>query len=149
MPGNGVNIDNNIPVVMVAFHDGTEGLKGWITSKWNKMGMTKMRSIKEKDLDLFLVTETWLKLESNDSDLIWQKLTCLNNNEIQMDCVDRINDQRGSGIVLIFKDNIRSKLTEKGNLRTFEYGLLNIMNGNNNFEILGLYHPPHLIRIIT
>ena len=54
-----------------------------------------------------------------------------------MDCVDRINDQRGSGIVLIFKDNIRSKLTEKGNLRTFEYGLWNIMNGNNNFEILG------------
>ena len=26
-PANGVNINNNIPVVMVAFHDGAEGLK--------------------------------------------------------------------------------------------------------------------------
>ena len=51
-------------------------------------------------------------------------------------------DQKGGTITLIYKDNSRSKLIEKGNLRAFEYGLWNIVNGNNNFEILGLYHPP-------
>ena len=59
-----------------------------------------------------------------------------------MDCVDRINDHKSIDIALISKYNNRNKLTEKGNLRTFEYGLWNIVNGNNNFEILRLYHPP-------
>ena len=94
--GNGLNIDNNIPVVMAAFHDGTEGLKGWIASKWIKMGMANVRSIiskelliydliKENDLDLLFVMETWLKMESGDNDLLWKKSTCLNNNEMKMD----------------------------------------------------------------
>ena len=119
LPGNGVNIDNTIPVVMVAFHDGAEGLKGWIKLKRIKMGMANARSIKskkllisglikEKDLDLFLVTETWLKSESNDNDLHWKKSTCLNNNGMKLDCVDRINYKKVCGTVLICKDNIRS-----------------------------------------
>ena len=117
------------------------------------MGIANVRSIKSKqlliyglitenDLDLHFVAETWLKLEGNDNDLLWNKSTCLNNNEMKMDCVDRINDQKVSGIALICKDNIRSKQIEKGNLRTFKYGLWNIVNRKNNFEILGLYYPP-------
>ena len=76
----------------VAFNDGAERLKGQITLKWIKMGMANVRStkskelliynlIKEYDLNLPLVIETWLKLKSNDSDLLWKKSTCLNNNE--------------------------------------------------------------------
>ena len=151
LPDNGMNI-NNIPVVTTTFPDGAEGLKGWITLKWIRMGMANVRSIKSKELliydlikendtDLIFVTEMWLKSESNDNDLLWKKSTCLYNNEMKMECVDRINDKKGGSIALICKDNIRSKLIEKGNLRTFKYGLWNIMNGNNNFEILGLYHP--------
>ena len=49
LPGNGVIINNNIPVVMAAFHDGAEGFKGWITSKWIKMEMANVRYIKSKD----------------------------------------------------------------------------------------------------
>ena len=71
-----------------------------------------------------------------------KKTTCLNNIEMELDYVDRINDKKGGSIALIHKDNMRSKLTEKGNLRTFKYGLCNIMNGNNNFDIFRLYHPP-------
>ena len=60
---------------------------------------------------------------------------------MKMDCGQN-KLPKGSGIALIYKDNIRSKLIEKGNLRTLEYGLWNIMNGNNNFEIFWLYHLP-------
>ena len=52
---------------------------------------------------------------------------------MKMDCVDRINDKKGSGTALICEDNIRNKLIEKGNLRIFQYGLWNIMKRNNNF----------------
>ena len=69
MPGNGLNINNYIPVVMMAFHDGAEGLKGRTTLNWIKMGIANVRFIQSKelliddfiqenDLDLFLVTET-------------------------------------------------------------------------------------------
>ena len=72
-----MNINSNISVVASAFHDGTKGLKGWITLKWIRMGNAKVGSIeskklliynliKENDLDLPFVTETWLKSESND-----------------------------------------------------------------------------------
>ena len=72
LPGNGMNINSNIPVVTAAFHDSAEGLKRCITLKWIKMGMANVRSIKNMELliynlikqnvlDLLFITETWLK----------------------------------------------------------------------------------------
>ena len=45
---------------------------------------------------------------------------------MKTDCYARIKETRA----LICKYNIRSKLIDKENLKTFEYGLWNIINGN-------------------
>ena len=66
-----------------------------------KLGLTDMRSLKNKDqalldyiledqIDVFLVTETWLK----QKDDIWKQCSCLNQNGKIMNCVDRLKNIR-------------------------------------------------------
>ena len=82
LPINGININKNnlISVATSAFHDGLRAFdnRNW---KWINMGILNARSITNKDLlvkelvtehnlDIVLITETWLRQEDD----IWKNL---------------------------------------------------------------------------
>ena len=127
MPSSGVNINNLIPVA-------TAGIK---TKRENgckyHFGLDNVRSIKskeqvlvdyitEKDFDVVLMTETWLKPEKDDA---WKSASCLNRNGYTLESCDRLVN-KGEGIDLIYKSNLKVKILDSGIGKTFEFAVWQI-----------------------
>ena len=72
----------------------------------------------EKDIDICIVTETWLG--QTDIDKIWYESTVMNRNQFQLFPSNRQGQQEG-GIVLVTKTNITTKLLDEGQLNTFQF----------------------------
>ena len=96
-----------------------------------KFALANMRSLKNKDqalldyilehqIDVFLVTETWLKQEDD----IWKQCSCLNWNGKIMNCVDRLKNTRGGGLALIYNNGNKVEYIE-----TNQYQLLRQASG--------------------
>ena len=124
---NGVNKNNFIPVV-------TAGMQ---TSKENgykyHFGLVNIRSIKlkeqalvnyisEKDFDIALTTEMWLKPDRDDA---WKSASCLNRNGYILECCDRLVN-KGEGIGLIYKSNLKVKILDSGIGNAFEFAVWQI-----------------------
>ena len=157
MPSKGVDINNLIPVVTARIN--TRGENG---CKYH-LGLVNVRSIKskeqalvnyitEKDFDIMLMTETWLKPDKDDA---WKNASCLNRNGYTLECCDRLVNQ-GGAIGLIYKSNLKVKILENGMGKTFELwcGKL-ILKNEKPVQLVGIYHPPpselhkHTITLFT
>ena len=78
--------------------------------------------ILEHQIDVFLVTETWLKQEND----IWKQCSCLNGNSKIMNCVDRLKNTRGGGLALIYNNGDKVEFIETNPRPTFETGIWRI-----------------------
>ena len=94
----------------------------------------------EHQIDVFLVTETWLKQE----DEIWKQCSCLKWNGKIMNCVDRIKNTRGGGLALIYNNGNQVEVIETNPRPTFETGILRItIKGMTKPMVLvGICHHP-------
>ena len=107
----------------------TTGIKQH-TEKMNIM-LTNIQSIKSKELqlykviqeeniDLCVVTETWLS--NNVEDDTWVKCSVLNNNNLKLANVNRIS-RKGGGIALVYSNNLKVIHLEDANEMSFEYAV--------------------------
>ena len=115
-----------------------------------KFGLAKMRSLKNKDqalldytlehqVDVFLVTETWLKQE----DEIWRQCSCLNQNGKIMNCVDRMKNTRRGGLALIYNNENKVQVSEINPRPTIETGIwrITITGMTKPMVLVEIYHP--------
>ena len=96
--------------------------------------------ILENDIDLSCVTETWLS--SSNIDQVWIKAMDVNKNGLRMYKSNR-GGKRGGGVALIACDNIKVKLIDDKNCRTFQYAKWLLTTSHSEFTCIVLYHLPY------
>ena len=124
-----------------------------------KIATLNARSVKNKDqllfqeltnnnIDIGLITETWLK--DTQEDEAWVNQSALQQNSYKTLLHNRPNDQCGGGLVLIHKNHIPIKELRKGNTPTIEYGVWKATIHNKTIHLVGIYHPlPSTIKRTT
>ncbi len=99
----------------------------------------------EQDIDLSVVTETWLR----NSDEQWIEGTELNKDGFEMQNTSRQDGRIGGGIALVYRDVYNIKKIEERHLRTFQSTKWKLTLKNTHLSILGVYRPPPLKSHIT
>ena len=128
---------------------GTTGIKQH-TEKMNIMLMN-IQSIKSKELqlhkviheeniDLCVLTETWLS--NNIEDDTWVKCSVLNNNNLKLANVNRIS-RKGGGVALVYNNNLKVKHLEGANKMSFEYAIWGLEHKGSRITIVAIYRPPY------
>ena len=83
--------------------------------------------------------ETWLK--DTDEDRTWIATSGLDNNESQLQTINR--STRWGGVALLHKREYQTARIEKSPLfDTIEYGAWTTTLRNRKITLLGVYHPP-------
>ena len=95
--------------------------------------------ITKKDFDIVLMTEMHLKPDKDDA---WKSASCLNRNGYTLECCDRLVN-KGEGIGLIYKSNLKVKKLDSGMGKTFEFKVWQInLKNEKPVQLLGIYHLP-------
>ncbi len=90
----------------------------------------------EHDIDVFIITETWLK---TDDDM---KIAELKPSGYAFEHVPREN-RRGGGIAIVYKSSIRLKKFEQiFTTNSLEYMEVMLSLGNSNMRLVAVYRPP-------
>ena len=125
-------------------------IHGNIHSNNIKIATVNTRSIKSKEqillrelihnnIDILIVTETWLK--NNQKDGLWIEMTDLNTEPFTLHTINRL-DRVGGGIALIHKTSIKVTQIEVCQKPVFEYGIWKVDINGKCLTITGAYHPP-------
>ena len=96
------------------------------------------QEIKTNNLDLTLITETWLNDTSEDTAWLHQFDLIQLGHAISA----QNRPSRGGGIALLYKDDIKVKKIEAQHLCTIEYAIWQVSLKNKTTAIHGIYHPP-------
>ena len=139
----GVNTKNLIAVRTIDFG-------GKVTTPYLTTATLNARSVKNKDQPLFqeltdnnidigLITETWLK--DTQEDEAWVNQSAQQQNSYKTWLHNRPGDHCGGGLALIHKNHIPIEL-RKGNTPTIEYGVWKATICNKTIHLVGIYHPP-------
>ena len=113
------------------------------------MGTINVHSIRNKDIflgqeistnniDLTLITETWLNDTPQDTTWLHQSDLIQSGYAISM----HNRWKRGSGIALLYKDSMKVKKIEAQHLCTIEYAIWQVSLKTKTIVILRVYHPP-------
>ena len=122
-----------------------------MTTPYLTLATLNARSVKNKDqlvfqeltnnnIDIGLITETWLKDTQEDGALVNQ--STLQQNSYKTWLHNRPSDQHGGGLALIHKNHILIKELRKDNTPTIEYGVWKATICNKTIHLVGIYHPP-------
>ena len=117
-----------------------------------------MNSIKNKELllieqlnnlniDLVVLTETWL--EDTPEDKAWLEQSKLMQNNFTVRTHNRPGQKKGGGIALIHKKSLNVQQPGQGNTPTIEYAVWKIIANNTQLHMMGSYHPPPTDRMTT
>ena len=97
--------------------------------------------IKDNDVDLFFVTETWLSAQGDEA-----KTVELAPSGFDVKSFPRQSRSRGGGIAIVYKSTIGSNITIKTNFNfthtSFEAVQASITLQHNTLHFFCLYHPP-------
>ena len=115
-----------------------------------RIGTINIRSIKKNDqvllreiihsnLDIIIVTESWLK--DTEVDWNWVQGCDFNRSPFQCHHADR-RGKTGGGLMLICKSMIDVKEIQSQNTRSFEHASWSVSINNKSLTITGIYHPP-------
>ena len=111
-----------------------------------------MNYITEKDFDIVLMTQTWLKPDKDDA---WKSASCVNRNGYTLECCDRLLNKGGS-IGIIYKSNLKVKTLDSGLGKTFEFAVWQInLKNEKPVQLVGISHAPpselykHIIMTFT
>ena len=114
-----------------------------------KIAMVNAQSIRNKDIlltqeiatnniDIMLITETWLK--DTPQDTAWLHQPDLLQAGYAISTHNR--PTRGGGLALFYKQDMKIKKTKAQHLCTMEYAIWHVSLKNKSLNILGIYHPP-------
>ena len=96
--------------------------------------------IKEENIDLCVVTETWLSNKIEDD--TWVKFFVLNNDNLKLANVNRIG-RKGGGIALVYCNNLKVRHLEDANRMSFEYAIWGLQHKGTKMTIMAIYRPPY------
>ena len=101
-----------------------------------------VQQLHETDVDLAVITETWLK--DTDTDKAWLNQSELRHSNYNILLQNRPGPKKGGGIALMYKCQYRNDITLLENTTTFtmEYLVSRLNDRNKPYHIIGLYHPP-------
>ena len=120
-----------------------------------RMGTINIRSIKKNDqvllreiihsnLDIIIVTESWLR--DTEVDQNWVQGCNFNRSPFQCHHADR-RGRTGGGLMLICKSMMDVKEIQSQNTRSFEHASWSVSINNKSLTITSIYHPPPKDRI--
>ena len=93
---------------------------------------------KEENIDLCVVTETWLSNKTEDEK--WLKCTVLNNDNLKLANVNQIG-RKGGGVALIYCNNFKVRQLEDANQMSFEYAIWVLQHKGINMTIMAICRP--------
>ena len=136
----------------------TIGFGGKVTTPYFTIAILNARSVKNKDellfqeltdnnIDIGLITETWLKDMQEDE--AWVNQSALQQNSYKTWLHNRPCDHPGGGLALVHKNHVPIKELRKGNTLTIEYGVWKATICNKTIHLMGIYHPPPCSTIKT
>ena len=96
--------------------------------------------IQEENIDLCVVTETWLS--NNVEDDTWVKCSVLNNDNLKLANVNRIS-RKGGGTALVYSNNLKVIHLEDANKMSFEYAIWGLEHKGIKMTIVAIYRPPY------
>ena len=96
--------------------------------------------IKEENIDLCVVTETWLSNKIEDD--TWVKCSVLNNDNLKLANVNSIS-RKGGGIALVYCNNLKVRHLEDANQMSFEYAIWGLQHKGTKMIIMAIYRPPY------
>ena len=102
-----------------------------------------LSSILENNLDIVLLTETWIKNNTSDLDQTWLQCCELNSNNYKIENIPRKGEKRGGGIAIVIKNNLNKKLLLKLDKPEFEAAIWKINSENKLLHIMTIYRPPN------
>ena len=98
------------------------------------------QELADNDIDIGLITETWLK--DTQGDEAWVNQLALQQNSYKTWLHNKPGNHHGGGLALIHKTHIPIKELKKGNTLTIEYGVWKATVCNRTIHLMGIYHPP-------
>ena len=121
---------------------------GIINDTQQRIGTINIRSIKKNDqillreiihsnLDIIIVTETWLK--DTDADQNWVQGCNFNKSPFQCHHANR-HEKTGGGLMLICKSTMDVKEIQSQNTRSFEHASWSVSINNKSLTITGIYN---------
>lgn len=92
----------------------------------------------ENDIDVFIITETWLVGELDRDSVVLHNL-------IPTGYTYQIESRKqrgGGGIICIYKNNLSVKKLAYGNFSSFEHLVFSIILGSKKYKMVVIYRPP-------
>ena len=96
-----------------------------------------MHELIEQDIDIMLVTETWL----TQDDTVWLDSGDFNKDSYTIQPAHH-QTSKGGGLALIHRSTSEVSLVAKGQTRSFEYVTWSLTMRRKTITVTGIYHPP-------
>ena len=122
-------------------------MPGQLRTKITLSAVLIVQQLHETDVDLAVITETWLKDTYTDKARLNQSELRQSNYGILLQ--NRPGPKKGGGIALMYKHQYSNDiaLLEKTTTSMMEYLVCRLIHRNRPYHIIGLYHP-HLAMTI-
>ena len=117
---------------------------------YDRIATMNIRSTKDKDvllrnainhlnIDITLVTETWLQNMNEDS--IWVEASEFNKNGLPIHPCNQ-QDRKGGEIAVIIPTSFKVNQLKTKKINSLEHAVWQVQNRFTHILILGIYHPP-------
>ena len=96
--------------------------------------------IREDDIDMCIVTETWI--QNREEDKVWCEISALNNDNLMLHNTNR-ETHRGGGLALISKSNLTISNLEIDKPNSFEAAKWRVSLLGKSITVIAVYRPPY------
>ena len=96
--------------------------------------------IKEDNIDICIVTETWI--QNREEDKAWCEISALNNDNLMLHNINR-EMHRGGGLALISKSNLTISNLEIDKPNSFEAAKWKVSLMGKSITVIAIYRPPY------
>ena len=96
--------------------------------------------IKEDNIDICIVTETWI--QNTEEDKAWCEISALNNDNLMLHTVYR-EECRGRGLALVSKSSLTISKLEMDKPNSFEAVKWKVSLPGKSITVIAIYRPPY------
>ena len=96
--------------------------------------------IKEDNIDICIVTETWI--QNTEEDKAWCEISALNNDNLMLHTVNR-EEHRGGGLALVSKSSLTISKLEMDKPNSFEAAKWKVSLLGKSITVIAVYRPPY------
>ena len=139
-----VNMANNIKIQMANDHISQHRIMLQLSTINCQSVKSKedqiIQHILDNNIDLVVLTETWLK--ETDRDRLWLQACSFNKDNYSIAAVNRC-ERPGGGIALVYSRAVQVKMEKSGQKRSFEYVIWKVMLKGGSITLIGIHHAPY------